>query len=104
MERFPANTEAECPFLSPVAEDFGPAKIKDISLKGIRLQVSRRIEPGTLLAVTLTNPARNFSKTVLVRVIHTTPLYRNFLVGGMLTVPLTSQELAALIVPVPPAS
>jgi hypothetical protein len=96
-ERFPVNADASCPFLSPVTEDFGPVKIRDISMAGIGLLMSRRIEPGSLLAITLANSAKNFSKTVFVRVAHVTFMSGNYLVGGNFTVPLTYQEMTSLV-------
>jgi hypothetical protein len=96
-ERFPVNAEATCPFLSPVTEDFGPVKVRDVSMEGVGLLLSRRVEPGALLAVVLANPARGFSKAVLVRVAHATPLGGRFLVGGSFTTPLTYQEMSSLV-------
>ncbi len=96
-ERFPINADTSCPFLSPVTEDFGQTKIRDISMHGIGLVVSRRVEPGSLLAIVLANPARGFNKTVLVRVAHTTPLGGSYLVGGTFTTPLTYQEMSTLV-------
>jgi hypothetical protein len=96
-ERFPVNAETSCPFLSPVAEDFGPAKIRNISMDGIGLLLGCRIEEGTLLAVTLSNPTRGFSKMVLVRVVHATPQPGGYLVGGTFTTPLSYEELRTLV-------
>lgn len=96
-ERYPVNADAACPFLSPVVEDIGPVRIKDISMAGIGLLLRNRVEPGTLLAVTLVNSPRGFTKTVLVRVMHTTALSGQFLVGGTFTVPLTYQEMTTLV-------
>jgi hypothetical protein len=96
-ERFPVNADTSCPFLSPVVEDFGQARIKDISMDGVGLLVPRRVEAGALLAVTLANTGRKFSKTVLVRVAHVTPQGGSYLVGGNFTVPLTYQELSTLV-------
>jgi hypothetical protein len=96
-ERFPVSADASCSFLSPVVEDFGPAKIKNISQEGIGLIVSRRVEPGSLLAVTLSNPGRGFSKMVLVRVVHATIVQGGYLVGGTFSSPLTYQELTTLV-------
>src|SRR5262245_15061814 len=96
-ERFPANDESSCPFASPAAEDFGQAKIKDVSLAGIGLLTIRKVEPGALLAVTLANTPKRFTKTVLVRVTQVTPMSGRYLVGGVFTVPLTSQELTSLV-------
>ncbi|HXG11660.1 MAG TPA: PilZ domain-containing protein [Gemmataceae bacterium] len=97
-ERFPVNSSTTCVFLAPVGEDFGPVKIQNISTDGIGLLVTRRVEPGVLLAVTLSNPARNFTKTVLVRVVHATAQHGSaYLVGGTLNVPLTYEELSTLV-------
>src|SRR5262245_23900493 len=90
-ERFAVNPDTSCTFLSPVAEDFGPAKVLDVSMGGVGLLLARRVEPGALLAVGLTNPARGFTKTVLVRVAHVSPRGGGYLVGGSLTAPLTYQ-------------
>jgi len=96
-ERFPVNAHTCCPMLSPVAEDFGSVRIRDVSMQGLGMVVSRRVEPGALLVVVLANPARNFSKTVLVRVAHVTPVAGTFLVGGTFVTPLTYQELTTLV-------
>lgn len=96
-ERLPAGADAACSFVSPVVEDFGPARIKNVSLEGIGLIVTRKVESGALLALTLANAARGFSKTVLVRVMHVTPQPGGFLVGGSFSAPLTYQELTTLV-------
>jgi hypothetical protein len=96
-ERFPVNADACCPFLSPVQESAAPVKIRDLSMTGIGLVMGRAVEPGTLLALTLSNPAKGFTKTVLVRVAHATPLHGSYLIGGNFTVPLTYQEMSTLV-------
>jgi hypothetical protein len=96
-ERFPVCADASCSFVSPVVEDFGPIKIQNISMEGIGLIVSRKVEPGALLAVTLENTLKGFAKTVLVRVAHCTSRPGNFLVGGRFTTPLLYQELTMLV-------
>src|SRR4051794_26034113 len=96
-ERFPVNADACCPMISPVVEDFGPVKIRDVSMHGVGLLVSRRVEPGALLAVVLANPSKGFTKTALVRVAHVTGLGGSFLVGGTFVTPLTYQEMSTLV-------
>jgi hypothetical protein len=96
-ERFPVSGDVSCSFISPVVEDFGPAKIKNISMEGVGLLLSRRVEPGTMLAVTLANPSRGFNKTLLVRVAHSTPQTGGCLVGGTFEPPLSYQDLTALV-------
>jgi hypothetical protein len=96
-ERFPASTGASCPFASPVVEDFGPVKIKNVSLEGVGLLLSRTVEAGTLLAVTLANPSKGFSKTVLLRVTHAHSQPGGCTVGGNFLSPITYEELTALV-------
>ena len=96
-ERFPVNADTACTFLSPVVENFGAIRVQNVSMHGVGLLLSRRVEPGTMLAVTLTNSARGFTKTVLVRVIHATPQLGSCLVGGNFVTPLTYQELSTLV-------
>jgi hypothetical protein len=95
--RFPVNGGACCPFAAPVAEALGPVKLRDVSMAGVGLLASRRVEPGTLLAVTLSNPAKGFAKNVLVRVAHATPVPGGYLLGGTFDPPLTYQELTTLV-------
>jgi hypothetical protein len=66
-------------------------------MEGIGLLMIRRVEPGALLAVTLSNPSRGFSKSVLVRVVHATAQPGGCLVGGTFQTPLTYQELSTLV-------
>lgn len=92
------NSDTACGFVSPVLEDFGPARIKNVSNEGIGLIVSRKLEPGLLLAVSIANQTRSFSKTVLVRVMHVTPQAGGtFLVGGTFQTPLTYEELRTMV-------
>jgi hypothetical protein len=96
-ERMPVNSGTGCGFASPMVEDFGPAKIRDVSLDGVGLIVMRRVEVGSLLVIGLENPSRNLSKTMIVRVAHVTAVPGGFLVGGSFAEPLTYQELTSLV-------
>jgi hypothetical protein len=97
VERFPVNADTNCTFVSPVVEDFGFVRVKDISLAGIGLLIARKVEVGALLAITVANPAKSFQKTVLARVVHVTPVFGMFQVGGTFEVPLRYEELSALV-------
>ena len=96
-ERFPVTADTTCSFASPVIEDFGPVKIKNLSTDGLGMFVGYRLEPGDLLAITLSNSKKNFVKTLLVRVAHVTAMPGTFLVGGTFTTPLTYEELTKLV-------
>jgi hypothetical protein len=97
-ERFPISDHVECTFASPVLEDFGKLRVKNISNSGIGFVVTEPVAPGMLLVVKLENHAKKFSKTILVRVVHVTPQTSGSqLVGGTLDTPLTYEELCALV-------
>jgi hypothetical protein len=96
-ERLPVNAGTGCTFAGQVTEDFGQVKVRDVSMTGIGLLLSRRVEIGTLLAVSVSNAAQKFNKTLLVKVAHVTPVHGGFLVGGTLNDPLTYQELTSLV-------
>jgi hypothetical protein len=96
-ERFAVNSGAACAFAHPVVQDPGPVRLKDVSMHGVGLFLSRRVEVGSLLAVGLTNPAKGFARTVMVQVTHVTPTNGGFLVGGTFLTPLTYQEMTALV-------
>lgn len=97
-ERFPVSANVSCPLASPIAADFGPVRIKNVSLKGVGLITTKRPEVNSLMAVKLINPAKNFARTALLRVIHVTPQAGgSFLVGGDWDTPLTYDELCSLV-------
>jgi hypothetical protein len=96
VERFAVNTDTACAFAGPV-EELGAARIKDVSMQGIGLVISKGVAVGTVLAVTLTNASRNLVKTVLVRVAHVTSVPGGFLVGGTFLTPLTYQEMSGFV-------
>jgi hypothetical protein len=93
----PVNADTACTFAGPVAEDFGPVKVQNISLEGIGLLVSRKVEVGMLLAVSLVNKTKSFSRTMLVRVVHVTPARGSYLIGGTFETPLTYQEFTSVV-------
>src|SRR3982074_1122106 len=88
-ERMAVNAGTSCGFAGPVTEDFGPAKIRDVSMEGVGLLLTRQVAVGTMLAVTILNPAQKLSKTVLVRVAHVTTAHGGYLVGGTFAETLT---------------
>jgi len=97
-ERFPVNSSSTCDFVSPVLEDFGPVKIKNISSLGIGLLMSHHLQPGLLLAINLVHKTKAFAKTVLVRVAHVTQEKTGaFLVGCEFKTPLSYEELSVLV-------
>ncbi|MBN9121217.1 MAG: PilZ domain-containing protein [Planctomycetes bacterium] len=96
-ERMAVSAGTSCGFVGPVTEDFGPAKIRDVSMEGIGLLLTRQVPIGALLAVTLSNANQKLSKTVLVRVAHVTAVHGGYLAGGTFNEPLTYQEFTSLV-------
>lgn len=96
-ERYAVNAGTTCPFASPVAEDFGPVRVVNVSMAGVGLRLVSRIEPGSLLAVCLANTGKGVSRTVLVRVTHVTPDAGGWVAGGTFLTPLSYHEMTALV-------
>lgn len=95
-ERMTVNAGTSCGFAG-VVEDLGTAKIRDVSMDGIGILLTHQVAVGSLLAITISNPAQKLSKTVLVRVAHVTAAHGGYLVGGTFSEQLTYQELTALV-------
>jgi hypothetical protein len=97
-ERFPVGVNTACVFASPVLEDFGTVRVLNVSAHGIGLLSTEVVAPGLLLVCKLVNQSKNFSKTLLVHVVHVTPQPgRTYLIGGTLDTPLTYEELRMLV-------
>jgi hypothetical protein len=97
-ERFAVAVHVDCELASPVLEDFGKVKVKNISTSGVGLIVTEPVATGMLLVVKLVNPVKKFSKTLLVRTVHVTPQASgSYLIGGNLDTPLTYEELCNLV-------
>lgn len=97
--RFPVNANTSCGFVLPVVmEDYGPARIQNISTDGVGLLLPRDLEIGTVVVMNLTNAAQNFSKTMFLEVVHSTrQISGAFLVGGSFVTPLTYEELRTFV-------
>jgi hypothetical protein len=96
-EQFPVNAGTSCSFVAPVVEHFGAATGKSLSMDAVGLLLTRRVEPGVVLAVSLCNPGKRFAKTLLVRVAHVDPAPGGYLVSGAFVTPLVYQELTTLV-------
>ena len=97
-ERFPVSANVTCAFASPVLEDFGPVRIKNISTHGVGMVVPEALPVNMLLVVKLVNPTKKLAKTMLVRVVHVTPQSGGTcLAGGNLDTPLTYEELCSFV-------
>jgi PilZ domain len=95
--RHPCDLESAC---QPLAGGRGaqwPARIRNLSAGGIGINVARRFEPGTVLAIDVQIREQRVH-TLMARVVHAT-LQENgsWILGCALTSPLTEDELKALL-------
>ena len=97
-ERMAFAQDTTCTAVAPIGPDVGPARLRDVSMEGLGLVLTRPAEAGAMIAVTLTNTPKGFAKTVVLRVTHVTRINGGFLIGGTFTAPLTYQELTALVI------
>src|SRR4051812_48065973 len=91
-DRMAVTAATACAFASPVQENFPPVRVRDLSMEGIGLLMTQKVELNSLLAVVIANAQRNFTKTLLVRVIHVTQQTGTWLIGGTFSPPLTYDE------------
>jgi hypothetical protein len=80
------------------------ASVMDISTGGVGLIVSRRFEPGTLLAIGVENKNREFSHMLVARVIHVRKESASrYILGAKFISPLGDDELQVLLEDAPTA-
>ena len=96
-DRLAVNASANIAFAGPVAEDYGPAKIRDVSMQEIGMVLYRQVPIGTLLVVNLAHANQKIAKTTLVRVTQVTPINGGFFIAGTFAEPLSYQELTTLV-------
>jgi hypothetical protein len=89
-------------YYRPLADDGGwlwwLATVLDISVKGVGLIVTRRVEPDTLLSIELQSTTSQFQRTLLARVVHATHVPgKGWRVGCVFAKSLSDEELQALL-------
>jgi hypothetical protein len=70
--RYACDLSGSCQPVSGSRDRTWAARVQDISRGGLRLVVTRRFEPGTLLEIDLTDVKQIEVQSVLARVIHVT--------------------------------
>lgn len=96
--RYDVNPNVTCPYVLPIVQDLGQARIKDVSTEGVGFWMSQKLEPGTLVAVGLSNPTLNFLRTVVIQVVHATRHQGGgWVIGGTFLTPLSYEELRSLL-------
>jgi hypothetical protein len=96
--RYPCNLVTSCQLIAAVEGDAWPIRVRNISVGGVSLVISRPVEPGTLLSVELRSTTRNFIRSVHVRVIYCIEHPSDdYILGGAFTQPLSDDELKAFL-------
>jgi hypothetical protein len=96
--RFAIHRDTAGHLIAAVGETFWPARVIDLSARGVRLLLRRRFEPGKLVLVELANGRRVFSCALVMRVVHVTPQPDGaFLLGAEFSRKLSQRELMALL-------
>ena len=98
--RFGTDLEVACRAADPL-KDFGwMAKVRDVSGGGIGLVLRHRFRPGSRLYIELHSRGGELCRTVLVKVIHATPVSDGgthaWLVGCAFDVALSDEEVQTL--------
>jgi hypothetical protein len=97
-ERMLVGQGTVCTFAGPVkTEVISAARLKDISLEGVGLILTNKVEVGSVLAIVLENEAKGFKGAMLVQVAHVTPAQGGYLVGGTFLIPLSYKDLTTLV-------
>jgi hypothetical protein len=89
-------------YYRPLGDDNGwlwwLGTVVDISVKGVGLILTRKVEPDTLLSIELQSTTTQFQRTLLARVVHATHLPgQGWRVGCVFAKPMTEEELQALL-------
>ena len=96
-ERMLIGSDTTCSFVAPVLADYGAVRLRDVSMEGIGLILTTKVEVGSLLAVVVENSVKSFKGTFLVKVAHVTPVQGGYLVGGTFMTPLSYKDLTTLV-------
>jgi hypothetical protein len=93
-----SNAKGTCQTLSQRHESTWEATVRNISLTGIGLLLARRFEPGTLLAIELTETSEQRQRLLVARVAHATLQPDDkWLIGCAFMSPLHDEELQELL-------
>jgi hypothetical protein len=97
--RYPCTSDiAVQPLANRKAGVWNPAKVTNISTKGVGLMVTEPIERGTILSVKLEGPGQRFSRPLLLRVVRVAERPSGIWeVGCTFAIPLDEDEISALL-------
>jgi len=92
------NPDHRCPLTATVGSGSWPVQVGDISTSGISFTLPQRIEPESVLNLSLTNTAQLFSRVLILRAIHVRENEEGlYVVGAQFSRELTYDELRSLL-------
>lgn len=96
--RYPVERGSACQAMKGHKDLVWPAVIKDISTRGIRLEIGRRFEPGTLLLVDLHACNGETLRRLMLKTVYLQKVSDNtWLVGGTFISRLGDSDLRSLL-------
>jgi len=96
--RYPYNLATNCRLAASVAGDSWPARVRNISVGGINLVLSRAVDVGDNLALDLRSNTRNFARALSVRVCYCVEHPSgDWIIGASFSQPLQDDELRAFL-------
>ena len=96
--RYGCDLDSRCRRLTTGEKDFWGARILNISATGIALLMSRRFEPGTLLAITLEGSDSQSLHTLMARVVNVrADADSKWILGCAYTTKLSEEEVQTLL-------
>src|SRR5688572_6004518 len=70
--RYPCDLETHCHPIAQARGDRWPTRVLDVSTAGVAISVGRRFEAGAILSILLESADGQVSRSLFLRVMHTT--------------------------------
>jgi hypothetical protein len=96
--RFPINLTTSCRLMAVVPARTLSVRVRNVSVSGISLVVSRPVDPGDRLEIELRSVARNVTRLLTVQVVYCIEHPSGeLIVGGRFSEPLTHEEFRVFV-------
>lgn len=96
--RFPINLTTSCRLMASSSDRNLNVRVRNISVTGVSLVVTRPVDPGSILKIELRSVARNVTQPLRVHVVYCIEHpCGELIVGGRFAEPLSQDELRAFV-------